>query len=406
MAAMNAHSLFLGSRQVPAYHQAIAPCPKAHARLVAADKKVRAALRAAAGEVERSATRLAALATRRFFKDHGTPAFDVRFLWQGSKVYKTDIDPAIKPPQQSDLDDGVYLRTSFFNRTDPAIACQRFFQFVQDALQPLCDAEGWTLIKDKNTCVRIVISGDLHLDLPLYAIPDEEFSSLQAAAMRTFGENIMQDGKNILLMMDQERSLRIDPERVMLAHRTAGWIASDPRALHDWFEAKAEQFGPQLKRICRYYKGWRDFVFENGGPESITLMACVVIVFEDVSSELDETRDDKAFLAVASRLPDLFRGDIRNPVLPGQDAKLNGWSDAERSRYIAAAEALYNTATTALNGTRHPDITVNRFIEALGDRFPMRPDLVKLETPAETVSGASAIILPGAFKPAQSTTSG
>ncbi|MDD9911214.1 MAG: CBASS cGAMP synthase [Ahrensia sp.] len=406
MTTMNAHSLFLGSRQLPAFHQAIAACPIAHARLVAADKKIRAALRAAAKEVAGSEIRLVALATRHFVKDHGKPVFDVRFLWQGSKVYKTDIDPAEKPPQQSDLDDGVYLRTSFLENTDPAIASERFFQFVENALRPLCIAEGWKLITDKNTCVRIEIGDDLHLDLPLYAIPDDEFTTLEKAAMRTFGTDLSEQSGNVLVMLDRERSLRIDPDRVMLAHRKLGWIVSDPRALHDWFEEKAAEFGAQLKRICRYFKAWRDYTFLSGGPESITLMVCAVIVFEEMRHQLDDDRDDKTFLFIAERLPKLFRSDIENPVLPDNGSVLNNWNDVERQSFIKAAEELHRNADQALNGTMHQNITIDRFIESLGDRFPQRPDLVKVEVETKSATSLSTPAIPAALTPVRSTTSG
>lgn len=402
---MNAHKLFLGSRQVPAFHQAISPCSIEHAKLVDANKKIRNRIRAAAKEIKNSKTQLASLSVRNYLKDHGEPIFDVRFLWQGSKVYKTDVDPAQKPPQKTDLDDGIYLRTSFFDGANPAISSEMFFRFIENALKGLCDENGWELITNKDTCVCVIIGKALKIDLPLYSIPDKEFEELQKATMRSFGIDISIHGNKMLNIFDAEPSLRIASDRVMLAHRKKGWISSDPKALQDWFDEKALEFGPQLKRICRYLKGWRDYTFAKGGPESITLMVCAVIVFEEMFDQINSERDDEAFLTVAKQLPTLFQGDIENPTLLGREYRLNKWTEEERTIYLKEARELYSHVEKALNGTQNQQVTIDKFIAILGERFPIRPDLVKVEL--ETKSEMTKpFIIQSAIKPAASTTSG
>ncbi len=395
MILMNAHSLFLGSRQITTYHEAISPCDKAHAKLAASDKKIRLTLRSATEEIKKSTQRLVAMSVNRYWKNHKELTFDVRFLWQGSKVYKTDIDPAHKPPQQVDLDDGIYLRTSFLENSNPAVASDRFFRFVENALEPLCEQKGWNLIYDKNTCVRIEIDGEKHIDLPLYAIPDEEFSTLEKAAMRTFGKDISMRQQNVHMMFDQERSLRIPRDRVMLAHREHGWIHSDPRALHDWFLERVEEFGPQLRRMCRYLKGWRDFEFSSGGgPESITLMVCVVQAYREINKETDESRDDIMLLEISKRLEVYFRSDIANPVMPDNKTLLNNWKDIERQQFINAAGRLLERLQCALEGTFDTGITVDKLVEIFGHRLPSRPDLVKQELEQKSVATISATAKP------------
>lgn len=336
------------------------------------------------------------LASQRFIKDDGGELrFEFRFLWQGSLVYDTAVDPAHKPPQQCDLDDGIYVRTSFFGRDDPAIASDKLFKFVEAALEPLCQAEGWTLIKDKKTCIRIELDDEKHIDLPLYAIPDDEFSTLEKAAARTFGAEIAKRDQRLLWMMDSERSLRIPQDRVMLAHRDLKWIPSDPRALHDWFLAKVDEFGPQVRRASRYFKGWRDFVFSSGGgPESITLMACIVLAYEEMDGAFDDGRDDEAILQIARKLPEYFQSDIANPVLKDASKPLNAWNDIERQQFINAANELADMISRALEGTYDTQATVDRLIEAFGDRVPMRPDLVKICGETKSAVTAPAVAAP------------
>lgn len=396
MTIMDASSLFLGSQTLPAYHKAISPCEKTRASLVAADKKIHQTLRAAAQGLGGVVQKRIALASQRFIKDDGGELkFELRFLWQGSQAYDTAVDPAHKPPQQSDLDDGIYVRTSFFGRDDPAIASDKLFKFVEAALEPLCRAEGWTLIKTKKTCIRIELDDEKHVDLPLYAIPDDEFSNLEKAALRTFGAQLAEHDQRLLWMMDNERSLRIPQDRVMLAHRALKWIPSDPRALHDWFLAKVEEFGPQLRRVCRYFKGWRDFVFSSGGgPESITLMACVVLAYEEPDAAFDDSRDDAAILQIAKKLPGYFRAVVANPVLQDASKPLNAWNDIERQQFVNAANELIDAISRALEKTYDAHITVDRLIEAFGERIPMRPDLVKIFGETKAAVTAPAVAAP------------
>lgn len=407
MTMMNASSLFLGSRNLPSYHSAISFCEVARATLVAADKKIRGRIRDAAKEARQSRSRLVALSTRKFLRDHSAEELKLepRFMWQGSHVYETAIDPAFKPPQQSDLDDGIYFRTSFLEHQDPALASDQMFQFVESALQPLCDEEGWELVKTKNTCVRVIIDRDKHIDLPIYAIPDEEFTNLEKAVARTFGNEVALSDQRILDLLDHEKSLRIPRDRVMLAHRRLKWVASDPLALRDWFEERSKELGPALKRVCRYLKGWRDFAFPNGGgPESITLMVCAVMAFYQITDDMDDTRDDKSVLEVAKRLAGFFRADICNPVLDDGAAPLNDWQDGEREKFVKAAEGLQGKLSDALERVCHPDNTVNLLIETFGKRLPYRPDLVRVE--GERKSAPVAAVAATPLAPAVRTTSG
>src|SRR4051794_30342060 len=50
-----------------------------------------------------------------------------RFFTQGSDAYKTLNRPAWMPPQQMDLDDGVYLPMTFVKGAKPSEAASIFF---------------------------------------------------------------------------------------------------------------------------------------------------------------------------------------------------------------------------------------------------------------------------------------
>src|SRR5262249_3584268 len=154
---------------------------------------------------------------------------------------------------------GLYLPTSFAQGVRPVLASKGLFAAVEEILGPLCSTRNWKLDQSKRSCVRIIIAADAHIDLPLYAIPDEEFHSLTETAPMlakdVLQKSIILDG--VELAEDAYRTLPSD--RLMLAHRTEGWKASDPRKLEDWFRGSIDDHGKVLRRLCRYLKGWRDF---------------------------------------------------------------------------------------------------------------------------------------------------
>ena len=78
-------------------------------------------------------------------------------------------------------------------------------------------------------------------------------------------------------------------------------------------------------------------------------MSCVVTTLDEAASAAADNRDDLALLAVAERLPALFRGRIVNPVVQGQHLD-EGWSAEQRQTFVAEAQALLDRLREALTG--------------------------------------------------------
>ncbi|MFG1225637.1 CBASS cGAMP synthase [Xanthobacter wiegelii] len=309
-----------------------------------------------------------------------------KFKMQGSFAYRTLNDPAKAPPQEIDLDDGVFVPVSFLSdhgRVHPALISSGYFKAVEAALKPVCDAHGWTLDTDKSSCVRVRLDDGAHIDFALYAIPDAEFEELVEAAAAT---RVLADESRLSLHEQLEfaetvyQNLRED--QIMLAHRTEGWKPSDPRKLGDWFRAALKMHDEQLRRVCRYLKGWRDFQWEASRLSSISLMVCVVTTYDEAATPVATNRDDLALLAVCERLPGLLAKPIANPVVPGQFLD-EGWSDRERQTMIAAAEELLQRVQEALRGTDSADRALESLVCAFGDRLPDNPALIISETAPE-----------------------
>ena len=305
-----------------------------------------------------------------------------KFRMQGSFRYRTLNEPAHTPPQEIDLDDGIFVPVSYLNDqagSHPILISAGYFQAVEALLRPLCEEEGWTLVTDKPSCVRVDLGGGAHIDFALYAIPDDEFDDLvenDAVAKAMNAQDRAMLMEQIELAEDLYRGLRED--QIMLAHRDEGWKPSDPRKLEDWFQAAMRKHGEQLRRVCRYLKGWRDYRWEVCGLSSISLMSCVVTSFDSASQPPAENRDDLALLMVAEALPGLLAGRIANPVVDGQFLDEN-WEDQQRQEFIGEAETLLARLREAMTGTDSPPKALASLIAAFGDRIPNDCDLIKEE---------------------------
>jgi len=381
---MNANALFVGANSSTSYHQGLLLPDHVKKTLLDADRELRKAIRQKSEDISKFGQQME-LATQNYRASNQNPlTFEVRFLLQGGLAYGTAVLPAQSPPQQSDRDTGVYVRTSFMSRQEPGLASQKLFGLVESAIESLCNLRNWKAIR-KDTCIRIELNEFLHIDLPLYAIPDEEFETLQKGIRDASGHEMSLNSTQMLSLMDAYRTLRLPEDRIMLAHDEKGWVQSDPRALHDWFDEQFKRYGSQVRRQSRYFKGWRDFNFEKKGPSSVFLMVCVANCYRDGMVFADENRDDLAFLQIAQCLPEMMMQEVTNPVLSVPSA-LNAWGEIERKQYERAANNLNDTVTAALSGHYVPSITIDRLQKALGSRIPNRPDLVKAHTTVPEVS--------------------
>ncbi|CAD7717336.1 hypothetical protein LMG31884_25530 [Xanthomonas hydrangeae] len=305
-----------------------------------------------------------------------------RFFTQGSWAYKTLNAPA-KPPQQADVDDGCYLPMSFVSQSNrPSVASGVFFHAAQEALKPLVDRNKWQLITDKDTCIRIVIAKDAHIDIPLYAIPDEKFVTL-AKAFESRGLTM----DSITFAEEEDVWTKLPRDKVLLAHRQEDWKVSDPRPVKEWFLGEVEAKGEQFRRTVRYLKAYRDWHWESGGPSSILLMAAAAPLFAK-----HDSRDDLALLAVVERLPDALRSGVNNPTDASES--LTGRLGAAGVENAAKA---FDESAVMLRGAIHASSASQACIwmrQEFGSRFPNDPDRVKIVSVASSIASSSAIVGP------------
>lgn len=317
-----------------------------------------------------------------------------KFRGQGSYAYETLNSPAY-PSQQIDFDDGIFMPATFVtkvgqtNSATPIIRSNKYFQLIEAIVQPVCDAKGWTLVKEKPSCIRVLIDDECHLDLALYSIPDNEFALLIEKANAVANNNNQSAFDSIEFADSAYTALQSD--KVMLAHRTEQWKESDPRKLETWFTESVKDHGEQLRRVCRYLKAWRDYTFEGKcNLSSIALMKCTVDAYDELKGEFDQNRDDAAILMVAEKLPSYFNdpAGIINPVLPEQ--KLNDqWDANDKLKYTHAANDLIAHLRTALNQSVNTAGTQEKLALILGDRIPEDLSLIVPLSAESVVTGYS-----------------
>lgn len=299
-------------------------------------------------------------------------AIQPRFFTQGSHSYKTLNYPAWPPEQQMDLDDGCYLPLSFVKGARPSQASALFFEFVDGVLKGLADEEGWDFA-EKDTCCRVVISSIAHIDIPLYAIPDNEFLLLEKSMSTnaSFAEDRRADTWEAL-----------PSDSVLLAHRKEDWKVSDPRKIRTWFLAAVGVYGEKLRRICRYLKAWRDHHKPHlNGVSSILLMVCAWKAFEEIRRPFIPDREDQTLLAVVERLPGYLENAVPNPT--DKDEDINRLSSEDRKTAARYAREFAASLRNTINAVTDTSKAVTATQLSLGPRVPDRPDLVSVAETAK-----------------------
>lgn len=313
-------------------------------------------------------------------KGYTADAPQPRFFTQGSWAYKTLNAPA-QYPQQVDIDDGCYLPLSFVSqKTRPSVAASVFFAAAEEALAPLVKEQRWKLITDKPTCIRIEIAPYAHIDVPLYAIPDDEFLTLAKAAVQNYGYFNLQEA---VRKAERDAWTALSRNSVLLAHRECNWMESDPRPVKDWFLNEVTVRGEQLRRVVRYLKAFRDWTWASGGPTSILLMAAAAPLFEK-----RDRRDDLALLDVVTALPAKLRGGVNNPVDDTESLtkRLGKELVEEAAKQFEEFEKVLRGAVAAGNEAQ----ACSWMISAFGPRFPNAPKRVKVISVAAMIASTPA----------------
>lgn len=261
-----------------------------------------------------------------------------KFSGQGSYMMKTTINPI--NDGEYDIDDGVYLQ----GFTDKEIEEWPVASTVHSWIKKSVENHTKTNPIDKNTCVRVVYAKDYHIDLPTYIVKD-----------------------NI----------------AYLAHKSEGWIKSDPRAFTEWFIGKVNKKGEQLRSLVKYLKAWKDYTGVDLKGISIT-----ILVGENFYEY--ENRDDLSLIGTLTNIIEALEDEYVciKPVTPNEDL-FDSHSDNKKNVIINALKNLRDAIQNAVD-TNDEKKASDIMIKYFGDRFPKgesleveeKSEFIKTEAPA------------------------
>lgn len=382
---LNLHSLFFNGDNPDAFHKAISPSEEQRKELVRAKNKIRDHLREG---ISRASTTVLGMDKQ----------VEPKFRTQGSWSYKTCIQGAQLPPQEMDWDFGVYLPVTVWDVSAPPRAMAKlYFAFVEECLEGLCRREGWELHKRNSRCVRVKIAPWAHIDLPLYAAPEEKFKKVKESAVfdHALSKNYLRESVSASLEEYSEfgempEDFWAEMEDIHLAMRNGEWKKSDPEQVSKWFNDRVTEHGDQLRRVCRYLKAWRDYHWEEGGPTSVLLMIMAAKQFERTPD-----RDDVALERAAQAVEVLVRGEVREAGIDLCAENFNRLEDhdrqlaSERAGQLRSAIRRARALQVAMRGQ-----AVLKVQEQLGERIPYDPDLVVADGAGEVRSAEARVVVP------------
>ena len=301
-----------------------------------------------------------------------------RFKMQGSYVYGTIVTPA-HPSQEIDLDDGMYIPMSVVMQDDKTMS-SAMFEVVDKVLSKMASKQGWRQVS-KHTCSRLQTDEGIHLDIPCYAIPDEDFSRLSINESKVGLESFSLDSK-------------LDINTVNLALRNGDWIESNPQHIHEWVIA-AKQEHVYFQDIVKIVKGMRDHNYISKGPSSISLMVAVENIMSS-SSKLGSLTQE--LQNVVQQLPNIISKQLNHPhpdsqhlIIhdPSELEKLELRNEFERFKSIlnfalidAATEREAMDALIKLFGSRMPD-DQSRIVRINNSKHDVPPTQTKFATPVQ-----------------------
>jgi hypothetical protein len=246
-----------------------------------------------------------------------------KFWGQGSYMMNTTIEPI---EGEYDIDDGVYLMHLADKKEEDWPATSTVHNWIVKAV----DGHTSTPPVDKNTCVRVIYKDDYHIDLPIYIKAE-------------------------------------DAEHPKLAHKTKGWIDSDPKALTNWFNDEVKNKGDQLKRIVRYFKAWKDY--KKGDDKFPSGMVFTILAANHFVEGYEED-DDSAFIAIAQEIYDQLNSSfsLKRPVFPEEEL-LDGWSETAKTKFLNKLSNLIKQGQKALEKEDKKE-AADIWRKIFGDRFP------------------------------------
>lgn len=271
---------------------------------------------------------------RSWFKENKPKELQPKFKGQGSFDMNTGVNPIPTYNEDGekslkyDLDDGVYFIEK--EDEDNQRAINTWHDWVFDSVE---NHTGEDSIR-KTTCVRVVFADGHHIDLPIY---------------------YKNDGT------------------IELAHKSKGWLESDPKEFVEWFNNLKTS---QLERIVRYLKAWKNYREDNNS--NLKLPSGFELTILAANNYVEDDNDDKSFRETIRKIDtELNKSNgfkcIR-PTTPKDEDVFIDYSDTKKDNFLNTLSSLLkdlDRADDEKNFRKASEILRNN---QFGDRFPLGED--------------------------------
>jgi hypothetical protein len=270
---------------------------------------------------------------RKWFKDNKPDELQPKFHGQGSFEMNTGVNPIPEYDNDGntllkyDLDFGVY----FIEKEDEVNKklIDTWHNWVYQAVE---DHTNQKPIK-KTTCIRVIYNDGHHIDLPIYYKLDDV---------------------------------------IELAHKSKGWIESDPKAFYEWFNNLKNA---QLERIVRYLKAWKNY--RENKNSNLKLPSGFELTILAANNWVKDDNDDKAFRETIRKIEaELNRVNgfkCMRPTAPIEDV-FSDYSEIRKTNFLSALSNLLtdlDRAKDEKNFKKASEILRNN---QFGVRFPLGED--------------------------------
>ncbi len=270
----------------------------------------------------------------KYFKENKPNALQPTFKGQGSIEMNTTVNPIPiwdkekeKYLYKYDLDYGVYFTEK--DGEDNKKSIDTWHSWVYNAV----DDHTNTPSNSKNTCVRVNFADGHHIDLPIY---------------------YAKDGKPYL------------------AHKSKGWIESNPTEFTEWFNNEAKE-KPNLRKIVRFLKAWKNHrEIQNSNLKFPSGFALTILA---TNNFVDDDNLDICLLETVKKIKKELdnRFECKRPTTPKGEDLFADYSDTRKNDFLNALNSLITDLENAKEEKNYKKAT--EYIQnQFGERFPIGKD--------------------------------
>lgn len=273
---------------------------------------------------------------KKWFKENKPNEIKPKFGSQGSFEMNTTINPLVTYDadgnilRKYDLDDGVYF--IYKNEDDTKQSINTWHDWIFKATE---NHTGKDSIR-KTTCVRVVFADGHHIDIPIY-----------------YKEN----------------------DTIELAHKSKGWLESDPKEFYEWFNDK-KKTRSRLEAIVRCLKAWKNFRETNN--TNLKLPSGFELTILATNNYVEADNLDEAFRetvkAIDTELNRFYGFKCYRPTTPSDEDVFENYSETRKSNFLNTLRSLKNDCIKASEENNFKIASEILRNNQFGTRFPLGED--------------------------------